>query len=72
MKFIGELFIITFLILCVAGCDKGKSEKQRMSAAGHPDEIKDSSRFDAADNLGDSLTDSTIVNGDSEKTSDEN
>lgn len=72
MKFIGQLILIIFLVLGVSGCDKGKGEKQRMSAAGHPDEIKDSSRFDAADNSVDSLTDNTKVNSDSEKASDEN
>jgi len=72
MKIIGQLILIIFLVTGVTGCDNDKGEKQRMSAAGHPDEIKDSSRFDAADNSVDSLTDTTKVNSGSEKASDQN
>ena len=69
MKIFGQsLFVILFITLCFTGCDRGKGDKQRMSAAGHPDEIKDSTRFDAADSIADSM----IVDSGSEKASDEN
>ena len=52
------LFVILFLAIGSAGCDQG--DKEKMSAAGHPDEIKDSTRLDAAD--------STMQESESEKT----
>lgn len=54
------LFVILFLAIGSAGCDQGERDKEKMSAAGHPDEIKDSTRLDAAD--------STMQESESEKT----
>jgi hypothetical protein len=47
-KLILLALLLALAILILTGCDSGSKQKDRTNAAGHPEELQDSTRLDAA------------------------